>query len=322
MDKIRVGLYGTNGHQINGQLAGHPLAELAAVAGFQEGHVPEGAEDIRVHPDLQALIDDPRVDLISLCSPMRSEQAAHAIACMRAGKHVYAEKPCALCEADLDAIIETAQETGMQFHEIGGTVVSRPYAAMREVVAAGRIGDVVQVMAQKCYPWHARRPSDERVDGGLALQVGVYVARFVEHIAGVKIASIEMAETVFGNPSPGSECRRAASFLMTLANGGVASGLCNYLNPMADRVWGYEILRIFGTSGILESQPESGTVRLIPPGEAPYDIDVSEPLPDYFDFFVESIRHGSAMPLELHDELSPTRWVIRAKESGRTVSFR
>jgi hypothetical protein len=42
MDKIRVGLYGTNGHQINGQLAGHPLAELAAVAGFQEACAGRG----------------------------------------------------------------------------------------------------------------------------------------------------------------------------------------------------------------------------------------------------------------------------------------
>jgi predicted dehydrogenase len=47
-------------------------------------------------------------------SPLRSEQAGHAIACMKGGKHVYAEKPCAMTEADLDAIIATSRETGMQ----------------------------------------------------------------------------------------------------------------------------------------------------------------------------------------------------------------
>lgn len=62
----------------------------------------------------------------------------------RAGKHVYAEKPCALNESDLDRIVATAHETGLLFREMAGTAFGRPYYAMREIVASGFLGEIVR----------------------------------------------------------------------------------------------------------------------------------------------------------------------------------
>jgi predicted dehydrogenase len=317
MAKTGIGLYGTNGHQIAGKLAGHAAAELVAVAAFGDSTLPEGLGDVTRYGGLDELLADPRVELVSLCSPLRSEQAGHAIACMEAGKHVYAEKPCAMKEADLDAILATARETGMQFHEMAGTVVDPIYHAMHEVVESGAIGEVVQVLAQKSYPWYPERPAAENVDGGLGLQVGVYIARFVEHIAGARIASMLSEETRLGNDVPGSDCRRAVSFLMTLENGGVASGVANYLNSLKKKLWGYEVLRIFGTQGLIESQPKSGDIRLVRDGGEPKIVSPSELPGDYFDMFVTALQGGVPMPLSLKEEVRPTRWVIRAREKHR-----
>ena len=319
MTKTRIALYGTNGHHITNQLVGHPTAELVAVAAFGEAELPDGVGDVSRYDTLEALLADDRVELVSLCSPLRSEQAGHAVTCMKAGKHVYAEKPCAMTEADLDAIIATSRETGMEFHEMAGTLVEQPYKAMREVVASGAIGEVVQVFAQKSYPWAEWRPADEKLDGGLATQVGVYLTRFVEHVAGQKIAAIALQETKLGNDVPGSECRRAMSFAMNLENGGVASGIGNYLNALSKAIWGYEIVRIFGTAGIMESTPFGPSARLIRNGEAPEVLDLSEPSGDYFAMYVEALQGGPDMPLSIEAELSPTRWVIRAKQQSGIV---
>lgn len=316
MAKLKVGLYGNNGHQIQGALAGHPEAELAAVARIAPEAIPESCGDIPYYGTLQELLADPQINLVSLCSPRRADQAADAIACLEAGKHVYAEKPCALTERDLDAIIATAAQTGMQFHEMAATVVSSPYMQMRQVIRDGAIGDVVQIFAQKCYPWHDGRPDDEQIDGGLTTQAGIYLTRFAEHIAGVKINSIKLGETTTGNPRPGGNCRMAASLLMTFRNGGVGTGICNYLNPIQKRCWGYEILRVFGTHGIVESTLETGTARLMRNGEEPRDIDVSQPSKDYMDLFIKALNGNGRMPLAIEDELSPTRWIIRAREHG------
>ena len=311
---LGIGLYGRNGHQIQRRLIGHPQARLVAVAGIPADRVPPECGDVRRYDSLDALLDDTDVALVSLCSPRRADQAADAVRCLTAGRHVYAEKPAALTEADLDAILATAGKTGMQFHEMAGTLVQQPYRRMRELIADGAVGTVVQVFAQKCYPWYDRRPADEAIDGGLATQAGVYAARFVEHVAGVKLASLQSVETTLGNPVPASQCRRAVSMMMALANGGVASAVVNYLNPMRQRVWGYEILRVFGTDGIIESNADGDQARLLALDREPEALDVSDGTLDYFDLFVRSLVDGEPMPLSLDDELSPTRWVIRAKK--------
>jgi len=312
MLKLKIGLYGNNGHQVHGLLANHPLGELIAVAAFSSTALPPGLKP-REYAGLDDLLRDKELQVISLCSPRRSDQARDAIRCMEAGKHVYAEKPSALSEADLDAIIASSQKTGMQYHEMAGTLVTQPYMEMRRVVQSGAIGTVVQVLSQKCYPWTSSRPSDESVDGGLSLQVGVYSTRFVEHIACVKIKALDIVETRLGNPVPDSRCRRAVSMIMQLENGGIASAVCNYLNPFPEPIWGYEFLRIFGTRGIIESNAGSHGARLWLTGQPPHELPVPESAHEYFSMYLQALRGGPGMPLSIQEELSPTRWVIRAK---------
>lgn len=314
-DKVKIGLYGTNGHQIQNNLADYPDAEITAVADFSEDKIPEYLKDVRRYATLDELLSDPEIQLVSLCSSLRSQQAEDAVQCLKARKNVYAEKPSALTETDLDNIITTAKETGMIFHEMAGTALSQPYCTLREIVKSGKIGDVIQVLSQKSYPWGDWRPQDENIDGGLSLQVGVYNTRFVEHITGLKITSIESRETKLGNDSAG-ECRRAVSFLMELENGGVASGVANYCCPHEPGWdhWGYENVRVFGTKGFVESIDNGREGNLVINGQPLQSLDFSIPSRDYLDMFIEEIRTGTkVIEFSLEEELSPTRWVIRAK---------
>jgi predicted dehydrogenase len=317
MDKVKIGLFGLRGHQIQALFAKEDLpdVQLVAVAGFGDKKV---RPEVRAYATLDELLADKEVELVSLCSPFRSEQAGHAVRAMQAGKHVYSEKPVAMTEPDLDAIIRTSRASGRQFHEMGGLQFGQPYRKVHEIVQSGVLGDVVQVHGQKSYPWTERRPTDENVDGGLSMQVGIYLTRFVEHIACVRIKSIAMVETRFGNPVPGHNCRMAVSMQMTLENGGIASGTANYLNPMGDKVWGYEILRIFGTRGLVESSAEDGQVRLILQNKPPEVFDARTGSVDYFGMYIQSLLGRGTMPLSIEEELSPTRWVIRAKARAVT----
>ena len=173
----------------------------------------------------------------------------------------------------------------------------------------------MQVFVQKSYPWADWRPKDQAIDGGLAKQVGIYPLRFIEQVAGLKATSVEIRETRLGNNHAGSDCRRAVSMLMTLENGGIASAICNYLNPAGHIVWGYEILRVFGTAGIVESNSLDGTARLLKPGAAPEALDISTIAPSSLDMMIDSLLDGTPMPISLTDELSPTRSVVRASLS-------
>lgn len=164
MEKIRVGLHGSNGHHIISNLIGNLRAELVAFSAW-DAEIPAGIFPKRC-ASLDGLLKEPGVDLVSLCSPRRRDQARDAVACLDAGKHVYAEKPCAMTKEDLDGIMSAARSSGRIFHEMADTAFCQPFLAMRKIVAQGTIGMVVQVFVQKSYPLGNGRPLDEDVDGG------------------------------------------------------------------------------------------------------------------------------------------------------------
>jgi predicted dehydrogenase len=315
---VNIGLFGTNGHQIHQALVNHPRARLVAVADFPRERLPEQLRDdaaITFHGSFAEMLADPKVDLISLCSARRSDQAGQAIRALRAGKHVYAEKPCAMTEPDLDAILQAVRETGKQFHEMAGTSFGQPYFAMREIVRQGLVGEVVQVIAEKSYPYHPDRPQDEDIDGGLIGQCAIHAVRMVEQVGGVPIQSSLAEETTLGNPVSHGGLRMAAALVFTLENGGVATVTANYLNPLGTGVWGYESLKVLGTQGLVESEKGGLQTRLVVGKEDRGPIDVSAPGIDYLEAFLKTILGEGEMPLTLEEELRPTRWVIRAKQA-------
>jgi predicted dehydrogenase len=319
MDKVAIGLYGTNGHQIQRELVDHPHGRLAATAAFDRAALPEPLRadaSIRHYAALEEMLADPRVELVSLCSPRRRDQAFEAIRCLRAGKHVYAEKPCAMTEEDLDAILAAVRETGLQFREMAnGVCDTQPFLAMRRAVEAGVIGTVVQVLAQKSYPYRDSRPQDEDVDGGLIGQAAGHALRFIEQVAGVRISAIRAVETQLGNPRQGG-LQMAASIMMTLANGGVASAIANYFNPRAFGTWGNEALRVFGTKGFVEAVDGATKTRLVLNEKDCGPLDTGEPSVDYLDCVLLACRGQHRMSRDLADEVHATRMTIRAKRSA------
>jgi len=316
---IGIGIYGVNGHQILHPPVCEGRGRIVAMAEIPEESMPPALWDdnaVRRYDTLDQLLADPEVKLVSLCSPRRRDQVADAIKALKAGKHVYAEKPCAMEEADMDAILQVSRESGRLFREMAGSAFGQPYFAMRQVVLEGRIGEVVQVICEKSYPYHESRPQDEDIDGGLIGQNEIHGVRFVEQVGGVKISDVAAVETRTGNPVAGGGLRMAATLMLRLENGGVASVCANYLNPRGTGVWGDESLRILGTLGMVESTQGGARTRLVI-GETNHGaLDTTGPGIDYLEAYLRTIAGEGEMPLSLEDELSPTRWVIRAKRKA------
>ena len=322
---IRVGLHGTNGHQIHGALVAHPLARLVALSDFAPEKLPPALRKdpgIRHHATFDALLAVAYVDLVVLCSARRADQANDALRALRAGKHVLAEKPCALTEADLDALLATAQKTGRVFREMAGTAFGQPYLAMREIVRSGRLGEVVQIVSEKSYPYFDGRPQDEALDGGLITQNAIHALRFVEHVACAPIATIHAAETALGNPVATGGLRMAASLLLTLQNGGVASLSANYLNPRGSGVWGEESLKILGTRGFVESRSGGAFTRLVIGDTDHGPLSLTPPRDSWLMTFFASLLGRAELPLTAEEELSPTRWALRANLGAKASSSR
>jgi predicted dehydrogenase len=311
-DTIRIGLFGTNGHQLRLDLP--PRARVVAVADYA---LPEPKDDIRVYDTLEELLADPGVDLVSLCSARRVEQADHAIRALRAGKHVLAEKPCAFDASTLDRILETARSCGREFREMAASELVPPLQAIRRLVDEGVLGTIVHVQAHKSYPWHDGRPQEIEVDGGLVRQVGIHAVRFIHGATGVRIATVEGRSTGLGNPGRGG-IQMAAAFALELENGGVGSINLNYLNPANFGVWGNDQLRVFGTKGMAETVDGFRRHSLYLPGRESTELPIPDDLvsPLYIAHYVAYLLDGTPMPTPFEEEVTMTRAMLTLHETS------
>ncbi len=95
----------------------------------------------------RALLDDPAIDVIDICTPnhLHFEMARAAVA---AGKHVYCEKPLALDVEEAATLAAEARASGL-VHAVGLNYTTNPMLQVaRELIAAGEIGDVVHFTAR------------------------------------------------------------------------------------------------------------------------------------------------------------------------------
>lgn len=303
---LGIGLYGINGHQIEGRLAEYPGINLAAVAAFPESRLSAVPSTVARCAGLSGLIAHPAVDLIVLCSPRRADQADDAIACLEGGKHVLAEKPCALEVTDLDRILEAAGRTGRIFHEMAASAFLQPFASLFALVRQGVIGPVRQIHAQKSYPLFDQRPDDPAIDGGMFLQAGIHAARWIDH---------GLDREIFGGVARQVRNREgrvvAASALLDLGSAVAGTLTVNYLNAGADDRWGDETLRVWGEDGFLAIEAGGRETHWVEKGKRRGGIPIRpETAINWFSAVLEEIRHGGTMPISLARELRPLRGLL------------
>lgn len=320
-EKLRVACYGINGHQVMGKVADHPRARLVAVSAFPSEQVEAvcgkaDCDGVRVEPDLNALVQNDDIDLVSLCSPRRDEQCEQALLCLESGKHVLAEKPAAMSVEELQLLRDTAQQCHAEFRQMGACGQEATLSAISELIEGGRLGDVVQIYAQKSYPYHEGRPQDKGVDGGLIRQAGIHAVRFVQRATGLRAVQVSTRDTQRGNPGEGN-LEMAASLWLELQGGAVANLVLNYLNPSGIGYWGNDQIRVFGTDGMVEAVDGFNRKRMILGDASPRPIpDVPDSYPDFFDAYLNFLLDDQQMPYSCEDDLYALRTVIRAQESA------
>jgi len=140
---LRIGIMGA-GHFAERHLAAlESLRDRVKVVKVARRHLdrpfPQGEAVGAEMVAPEALIESPDVDIVCVCSP-NDRHRAHTEAALRAGKHVFCEKPLALSVADADAVIRAASEA-TRVLMVGHLTRHAPlYKTVADVLASGRIG--------------------------------------------------------------------------------------------------------------------------------------------------------------------------------------
>jgi predicted dehydrogenase len=167
---------------------------------------------------------------------------------------------------------------------------------------------------------HERRPLSEKVDGGQIAQNGVHAMRFVEHITGLQAVTVQAMQTGLGEMRADSDLQMASTVMGQLSNGGLFSIIANYLNPTGFGSWGNEMVRIFGTKGMVESTDGGKRTRLVVGDEDRGPLDTSVDAPDWLTMVLDDVQGCSSMLIDLETELHPTRMVLRARSVAQQIN--
>ncbi|MCS7259884.1 MAG: Gfo/Idh/MocA family oxidoreductase [Anaerolineae bacterium] len=156
MAKVKYGIIGLGwfGEYHGEALAGLPNVELYALCTRTESRLKELGKKFgvtKLYTDYHAMLADPELEAVSITT-MWDQHTAPTLAALRAGKHVFLEKPMASTVADCRAIVQAAKASD-KFLMVGHIVRFNPrYAAVKREIAAGKIGKIVSLYARRNVP--------------------------------------------------------------------------------------------------------------------------------------------------------------------------
>lgn len=140
----------------------------------------------RAHASYEALAADSDVDIIYIATPHHAHAGAAALAIAH-GKHVLIEKAFTLTRDEAVAIRDHAAGARVLAMEAMWTRYLPHMIRIREIIAAGTLGEVRSVFAdhtQQLPEDPAHRLNDLALGGGALLDLGIYPVSFVWDILG------------------------------------------------------------------------------------------------------------------------------------------
>ncbi|MHC1769191.1 MAG: Gfo/Idh/MocA family protein [Verrucomicrobiia bacterium] len=147
MKKLNVGIVGY-GWAAGAHIAAIQSGALGQVTAVCSSRALDSREvstrhgcPIQVHTDLNAMLSDKNLDVVSISS-YHAQHKEHTLAAVRAGKHVIVEKPLALNLADVREIEAAVRKAGVNFCICFELRFSSQFRAIRSVLDRGLLGSL------------------------------------------------------------------------------------------------------------------------------------------------------------------------------------
>jgi predicted dehydrogenase len=140
----------------------------------------------RFYPGLQALLDDPEIDVVYVASPNHCH-LDDSLSCIQAGKALLCEKPFALDLQQAQRIVDAARQRKVFCMEAMWTRFIPAVIEAKRCIDAGMIGSIRLIQGNFSYPVTAgaeARFFDRELGGGAMLDRGVYLISLAQHMLG------------------------------------------------------------------------------------------------------------------------------------------
>lgn len=153
MERIKCAVIGLGwfGEQHVDTLTELPLAELAAVCTRTETRLAEIADRYNVkkrYTDYHELLNDKEIDMVSIVTHVPDHYKI-AVDAIRAGKHVFLEKPMANSAQECDLILKELEKSDKAFMVGHICRFDTAYVMAKEEIESGRIGKIISMHSKR-----------------------------------------------------------------------------------------------------------------------------------------------------------------------------
>ncbi|ALX67366.1 Gfo/Idh/MocA family protein [Microbacterium sp. XT11] len=196
----------------------------------------------RAHATYDDLVADPEVDIVYVSTPHPMHHANARLA-LEAGKHVLVEKAFTLNRAEAEDLRALGAERGLLVMEAMWTRYLPHMARIREIIAAGTLGEIRAVSADHTQllpsdPSH--RLNALELGGGALLDLGIYPVSFIWDVLGAPTSVHAVGRLV----ETGADAEVAT--IMTHEGGAVSTSLSS------SRAAGPNTATVIGTAARIE----------------------------------------------------------------------
>lgn len=175
-------------------------ARLVAVADSRpEVLQPYAERGTQTYTDYHDLLNDKAIDAVVVVTPTHTHLEV-VTAAAEAGKNIFCEKPAALTLAETDAIIAAVEKAGVMFQVGFMRRFDRGYAAAKQQIENGAIGDPVVIRSIGRDPFRTSLEyANPAVSGGLILDMGIHDFDLLRWLMGDEIQRVytEWASLVY-----------------------------------------------------------------------------------------------------------------------------
>lgn len=270
------------------------------------------------YEDYHKILEDPSIDAVMVCSSTNTH-ADISMEAIKAGKHVFCEKPISQDLAKIKEVCELLKNSKLKFQVGFNRRFDHNFEAVHNTVAAGKIGDVHMIRVTARDP-EAPPLEYVKVSGGMFLDMTIHDFDMVCYLSGSKVEEVYAAGAALVNPEIGKVGDiDTAIITLKLANGALA-----VIDNSRQAAYGYDQrAEVFGSKGQVAVSNDTQSTAVLSTKDG-----VSAEKPLYFFLerymasfikevgqFTDAVLNDTEVPVDIEAGLQPILIAKAAKKS-------
>ena len=268
--------------------------------------------------DYHEILNDPEITAVLICAST-DQHSPLSIEALKAGKHVFCEKPIDHDVEKIKEVLEVVKASGKKYQVGFNRRFDHNFKAIHDAVAAGKVGkqQIIKITSRDPEP-----PSIDyvKVSGGIFLDMTIHDFDMVRYLSGAEVTEVYAEGSVTVDPEIGKAGDiDTAVITLKLDNGATA-----VIDTCRAACYGYDQrAEVFGTEGCIAIANDSDSNAVFSGkdgviAEKPMFFFLERYMMAYateVDSFIEAIVNDTPTVVNANDGLAPVLIGLAAKKS-------